>query len=119
MLFVQKVEALRSGDVGKTSAFLGELLASPNLSPQDVNGMCIDLLMAAVETVGHVLFCIDILLDRLYYPFREVRTALLGKGYSSRKSSAPHSYKCMLGVFSCFRNPPSSDVNYRIFNVRT
>ena len=29
------------------------------------------------------------------------------------------STKCMLSLFSCFRNPPNSDKNYRIFNVRT
>ena len=25
----------------------------------------------------------------------------------------------MCAVFSCFRNPPNSDMDYRIFNVRT
>ena len=27
--------------------------------------------------------------------------------------------KCMLGLFSCFRNPPNSHVDYMVFNVRT
>ena len=32
-------------------------------------------------------------------------------------AAATQSYKCMLGFFSCFRNPPNSDMDYRIFNV--
>ena len=34
-------------------------------------------------------------------PFRKIRAALPGEGYSSRKSSATQSYtdKCMLGLF--------------------
>ena len=35
----------------------------------------------------------------LYRPFREMRVALPGYGYSSRKSSATQSYRCMLGLF--------------------
>ena len=27
--------------------------------------------------------------------------------------------RCMLDFFSCFRNPPNSDMDYRIFNMRT
>ena len=55
----------------------------------------------------------------LYYPF----TGNLGrltwvKGYFSRKSSAIPSPTIACWVFSCFRNPPNSDMDYRIFNVR-
>ena len=32
-------------------------------------------------------------------PFMEIRVALPGWGYSSRKSSAAQSYRCMLGLF--------------------
>ena len=35
----------------------------------------------------------------LYYSFREIRAALPRQEYSSRKSSATQSYKCMLGLF--------------------
>ena len=28
-------------------------------------------------------------------------------------------FQCILGLFSCFRNPPNSDKNHRIFDVRT
>ena len=57
----------------------------------------------------------------LLYPFREMRADLPGYKVtlSSRKSSATQSCKCMLGFFSpCFRNPPKSDIDYRIFNIR-
>ena len=39
-------------------------------------------------------------------------TSVLGKATAAREASA-----CW--VFSCFRNPPNSDMDYRIFNVRT
>ena len=55
--FVQKVEALNKGEVGNTSAFLSKLLASQSLSPQDVTGISVDLLMAAVETVSAHIIC--------------------------------------------------------------
>ena len=42
------------------------------------------------------------------------------QGYSSRKSSAIYpSPTSACWVFSCFRNPSNSDMEYRIFNVRT
>ena len=39
--------------------------------------------------------------NTLYYPFREIRAVLPGKGYSSRNSRSAQSYiyKCMLGLF--------------------
>ena len=41
-------------------------------------------------------------------------------GYSSRKSSATQSCKCMLGLSVFSGNPPNSDImDYMIFNVRT
>ena len=53
---MQKVEALNRGEVGNTSAFLSGLIANQNLSPKDVTGIAVDLLMAAVETVSaHIL----------------------------------------------------------------
>ena len=51
---MQKVEALNRGEVGNTSAFLSGLIANQNLSPKDVMGIAVDLLMAAVETVSAV-----------------------------------------------------------------
>ena len=38
--------------------------------------------------------------------------------HSSSKSSSTQSYMCTLGLF-VFRNPPNSELDYRIFNVRT
>ena len=49
---MQKLEALKRGEVGSTSAFLSDLLANQSLSSQDVTGIAVDLLMAAVETVS-------------------------------------------------------------------
>jgi len=58
MLFiVKKLDALEkqitSGEnVGEKSAFLTYLLSQTNLSPQEVNSNCVDLMMGAVETVS-------------------------------------------------------------------
>ncbi|XP_076441430.1 cytochrome P450 10-like [Babylonia areolata] len=50
----KKVEALKQGEAGNTSAFLSELIANQNLSSKDVTGITVDLLMAAVETTSTV-----------------------------------------------------------------
>ena len=53
-------------------------------------------------------------------PFGKFGPPYLGKTTAaSSKSSATQSYNCMLGVFSRFCNPPNSDMDYRILNVRT
>ena len=43
------------------------------------------------------------------------------RGKASSHSTALPSFCCcfLCAVFSCFRNPPNSDINYRIFNMRT
>ncbi|KAK7100964.1 cytochrome P450 10-like [Littorina saxatilis] len=48
----KKVDALKKGEVGNTSAFLSGLLSNDNLSSRDVTGIAVDLLMAAVETTS-------------------------------------------------------------------
>ena len=52
-------------------------------------------------------------------PLWEIRAALTGYGYISRKSSAIPTYTIACWICSCFRNPLNSDMDYRIFNVRT
>ena len=48
------------------------------------------------------------------------RFGLLSSGNASSHSTALPSFVFSLcAIFSCFRNPPSSDIDYRIFNVRT
>ena len=56
----------------------------------------------------------------LLIPWGKCRPPYLGMAtvYSSRKSSANQSYSACW-VFTCFCNPPNSDMDYRIFNVRT
>ena len=46
---------------------------------------------------------------------------LLSEGKASSHSTALPSFFCffLCAVFSCFHNPPNSDMDYRIFNVRT
>ena len=41
-----------------------------------------------------------------------------GPPYPGKATAATQSYKCMLGLFM-FPYPPNSDMDYRIFNVRT
>ena len=44
---------------------------------------------------------------------------LVSTGKASSHSTALPSLFFLCAVFSCFRNPPNSDIDYRIFDVRT
>ena len=43
----------------------------------------------------------------------------VGHLMSATRAALPSPSKIAHWVFSCFRTPPNSDVDYRIFNVRT
>ena len=63
--------------------------------------------------------CLLLFLIQFITPFREIRAALPGYGYSSRKSSATQSYKYMLDLFVFVSVVPrNSDMDYGIFDVR-
>ena len=56
------------------------------------------------------------LLDFSYGKFRLLST---GKASQLRQSHATQPKVHAYWVFSCFHNPPNSDTDYRIFNMRT
>ena len=51
--------------------------------------------------------------------FGKFGPSYLRKATAASRAALTQSYKCICWVFSCFRNPPNSDIDYRIFNVRT
>ena len=55
---------------------------------------------------------------RLIIPFGKFGPSYLGKTKAAARAALP-SPTCACWVFSCFRNPPNSDMDYMIFNVRT
>ena len=55
----------------------------------------------------------------LYYPFREIGLPYPGKATAAARAALIPSPTNACWIFSCFRNPPNSDINCRIFNVRT
>ena len=49
----------------------------------------------------------------------DVKTITLLLTFTVQKYIYPSVSKCACWVFSCYRDPPKSDMDYRIFNVRT
>ena len=60
----------------------------------------------------------SIFFNPLYYPFRKFGPPYLGETTAATRAVLP-SPTSACWVFSCFRNPSNSDMDYRIFNVRT
>ena len=58
-------------------------------------------------------FCIHFI-----FPFGKCRPSYLGKATAAARAAVTMSYN-VCWVFSFFCNPPNSDMDYRIFNVRT
>ena len=54
----------------------------------------------------------------LYYPFQKIRAPYLRRTTAAARALPSHTSACW--VFSCFRNPPNTDMEYNaVFNVRT
>ena len=58
------------------------------------------------------------LFDTLLTPFRKFGPPYPGKATTAARAALP-TLTSACWIFSCFCNPPNSDKNYRIFNVRT
>ena len=80
-------------------------------------GVCMNLVLTA--WIMNNVFYLFILLYTLYYPFREIWAAIPGVWLQQAARAALPSPTGACWVFLCFRNAPNSDVDYRIFNVRT
>ena len=56
--------------------------------------------------------------NTLFIPFGKFGPPYLGKATEATRAALPSPTSAYC-VFSCFRNPPNSDTDYGIFNVRT
>ena len=65
-----------------------------------------------------LLICLIYLFIHFTVPFGKFRPPYLGKATAAARATLPNPAGACW-VFSCFRNPPNSDMDYRIFYMRT
>ena len=76
--------------------------------------MMMMMMMMMMTTMIIVIYFTHIII-----PFGKFGPTYLGKATTAAKAALPsHSSACLF-CFSCFRNPPNSGMDYRVFSVRT